>query len=78
MATRKLKPGESFGERHPELVAYWHYEKNGELTPKDVHAKSCKNVWWKCEYGHDWEAPVFMVSCGIFCPYDCGKRKEKP
>ncbi len=42
-----------------EVAEQWDYGKNGELTPKDVTKGSQKSVWWKCEYGHEWEDTIF-------------------
>jgi hypothetical protein len=39
----------------PLIAAEWHPELNGELTPRDVVAKSSKKVWWKCPNGDDHE-----------------------
>ena len=39
----------------PLIAAEWHPELNGELTPRDVVAKSDKKVWWKCPNGDDHE-----------------------
>ncbi len=43
---------------HPELVAEWDFERNGDLGPTDVLANSNKRVWWKCKEGHEWSGPV--------------------
>ena len=44
---------------HPELAAEWDYEKNGDLTPENVTAKSNKKAWWKCSIcGHGWKAII--------------------
>ena len=39
----------------PLIAAEWHPTLNGELTPRDVVAKSAKKVWWKCPNGDDHE-----------------------
>ena len=31
---------------------------NGGLMPSDLCAQSNKRVWWKCQKGHEWQAPV--------------------
>ena len=61
------------GQQAPPGV--WHTERNGKLRPVDVSHGSHKKVWWQCEKGHDWQAPVFSVvleGCG--CPYCNGKK----
>jgi hypothetical protein len=42
-----------------ELLAQWHPEKNGPLTPKDVAHGSRKKAWWRCEKGHEWQAEIY-------------------
>ena len=42
--------------RHPELLAEWDWERNGDLKPTDVIANSNKRVWRKCKEGHEWSA----------------------
>ena len=41
---------------HPELVEEWHPTKNGNITPNDIVAGTCKKYWWKCNKDHEWEA----------------------
>ncbi len=44
--------------QYPDVAKEWNYEKNGELKPTDVTAKSGKSVWWKCNEGHEWKAKI--------------------
>lgn len=44
--------------RHPELLAEWDWDRNGDLKPTDVIASSNKRVWWKCKEGHEWSGLV--------------------
>lgn len=53
---------------YPSLAAEWNYERNKNLTPSDIKAKSSKKVWWKCEYGHEWQATVVNRAYGRGCP----------
>ena len=40
----------------PEIAAEWNYEKNGDLKPDQVTAKSEKRVWWRCSNcGKEWQ-----------------------
>lgn len=58
----------------PSLAEQWS-DKNGDLKPTMVTASSNKEVWWTCEYGHDWEATVatrHRLKSG--CPYCAGQR----
>ena len=54
------------------LCAEWHWDKNGSLTPSDVTARTHKKVWWKCQYGHSWQATIKKRSYCSGCP-DCYK-----
>ena len=49
---------------HPEISKEWNYEKNGDLKPTDIKAGSNKNVWWKCERGHEWQAAINIRTNG--------------
>lgn len=42
----------------PVLAAEWHPIKNGSLTPYEVLAGGHKKVWWKCCFGHEWQAKI--------------------
>lgn len=58
---------------HPELAAQWHPELNGELAPSGVTPGSKKEVWWRCENGHEWQTRVSSrVYNGCGCP-TCAK-----
>ena len=62
---------------YPTIAAQWHPEKNGTLTPLDVTPGSGKNVWWRCEKGHEWKASVSNRSRrGHNCPY-CADRSKR-
>ena len=53
---------------NPILAKEWNYEKNGELKPSDVKFGSNKKVWWKCKYGHEWEATIVNRNKKRGCP----------
>ena len=57
----------------PDLVLEWNYEKNGQITPRDVRAGSKKKVWWKCKVGHEWQAAISSRAKGRGCPI-CNKE----
>lgn len=60
----------------PDIAAGWDREKNGGLAPGDVTSGSTKQVHWKCEKGHSWQAPVYTrMRSG--CPYCAGKKVLK-
>lgn len=49
--------------RYPELAKEWHPAKNAPLTPSSIVYSSRKNIWWRCEYGHEWRvSPANRVS----------------
>jgi len=56
-----------FETLHPELLREWNYNKNTNL-PSTYLAMSNKKVWWKCEYGHEWEASIVNRVKGRNCP----------
>ena len=52
----------------------WHPTKNIPLTPYDVSAGSYKKVWWICDNGHEWKAPIIRVATyGHGCPFCTGR-----
>lgn len=59
--------------KNPELAKEWHPTKNGDLTPNMVGAGSAKKVWWKCQYGHEWQATIVSRNSGRNCP-TCSQR----
>ena len=42
---------------HPQIAKEWS-EKNYPLQPDEVNAKSRKNAWWQCRYGHSWSMKI--------------------
>ena len=59
----------------PAQSAEWHKSRNGALSPNDVTPGSHRKVWWQCDKGHSWEAPVYYVAIsGSGCPYCRGLR----
>lgn len=58
---------------NPELAGEWHPDRNKSLTPYAVTPCSNKRAWWKCLYGHEWEAIINNRSHGSKCPYCSGK-----
>ena len=61
---------------NPDIASEWNYDKNGNLKPTDVTAKSSKKVWWKGKCGHEWDAVISSRTgksqCG--CPFCSNKR----
>jgi hypothetical protein len=63
----------------PHLAREWHPTKNGEVTPRDVLARSGRSFWWRCARGHEWQAiPKNRVKKNpTGCPY-CHGRMATP
>ena len=59
---RALSGFNDLATTRPDVLTKWDFEKNTELTPKDVTEFSHKKVWWKCEKGHSWQARVQSVT----------------
>ncbi len=77
MTRRKLSSEYNLQVVNPLLAKEWHPTKNGNLTPRAVTPRSQKNVWWKCEKGHEYTRSVGNKSNGDICPYCKGKRAAK-
>jgi hypothetical protein len=61
----------------PEIAAWWHPTKNGDLTPYDVTHHSGRDPYWKCPKGddHEWRQPISVrVKWRSACPF-CSNRK---
>jgi hypothetical protein len=72
---RKDLVGVSLAKARPELVAEWHFSKNGSLHPADVLSGSNKKAWWRCSSGHEWSASISQrTRVGTGCPYCLGRR----
>lgn len=66
---------EPLAKTHPELAAQWHPTKNGNVTPNDVKANNCWEIWWVCPKGHEWRArPWHRTHQGNACPFCAGKK----
>lgn len=53
-------------ESNLELISEWDFSKN-KLQPKDVSPGSQIQLWWKCEKGHEWQAPAQTRTAGHGC-----------
>lgn len=61
---------------HPELVEEWNYDKN-DCYPQEFTFGSSKKVWWKCDYGHEWEETINQRTSpkrNYNCPYCSNHR----
>ncbi len=72
---RKPVKHRSFAEEHPELAGEWDMSRN-DRPPEQYAAHSNKKVWWRCRYGHTWQATPDSRSRGSSCPL-CAKERRR-
>lgn len=60
----------------PEFAKEWNYERNKNLLPTEICAKSGKKVWWKCSKGHSYQCAIHHKTGENVtgCPY-CSNQK---
>lgn len=75
-AGRAVAVTKNFATDCPETAREWHPTKNGTLKPSDVPKGHRKAVWWLCDKGHEWDAPVAQRTQRkpSGCPY-CSSRR---
>ena len=77
---QKLLAGfNDFATKYPDLLSEWNYELNDKLEvyPDKVSPYSEKRVWWKCPFGHSYQA-YLSNRCGSIhsgCPI-CDKENH--
>ena len=73
MAEKKEK---QYVSNNARLMTEWHWEKNVNISPDELTYGSDKNVWWRCDKGHEWQAAVKSrsKSNGTNCPYCSGNK----
>lgn len=65
----------SLAVTYPELLSEWAYDKNGNLNPERVSARSNLYAWWRCAKGHEWNVSInSRTTNNTKCPY-CANRK---
>ena len=47
---RKCVRENSFGNRFPDYLKYWDYDKNGTISPYEISYRSNYKFWFKCDY----------------------------
>ena len=73
-----VKGFNDFATSFPKLVTEWNYDKNNGLLPEQFAQFSNKEVWWKCEYGHEWPMVIALRSRRKYgCPICSGNRVLK-
>ena len=64
----------SLGEKYPNVLKFWDYEKNSPLTPYIVLSSSNRIVYWKCPIcGHEWEDKIITRRDATKCPVCSGR-----
>ena len=72
------KGSKLLSDYYPDLVNEWHPTKNGNLTPDQISTGSNREIWWKCQKGHEYELAVKRrTSRHQGCPR-CYTRKSVP
>ena len=65
----------SLATESPDLAKEFHTEKNGGVTPEQLHPRSHAKFWWKCaECGNEWYTAVYIRAAGHGCP-TCASRR---
>jgi predicted nucleic acid-binding Zn-ribbon protein len=59
----------SLASEFPDVAAEFHKEKNGGITPDQVHPGSQTKFWWQCgACGFEWYTAVHIRTAGHGCP----------
>jgi very-short-patch-repair endonuclease len=57
--------------------AFWNYELNNNLNPRNVFKSSGKKFWFRCEIcSHNFESSLANINNGQWCPY-CANPPKK-
>jgi hypothetical protein len=65
----------SLASEFPDVAAEFHQDRNGGITPDQVHSGSQAKFWWRCAVcGHEWYTAVFIRTAGHGCP-PCADRR---
>ena len=71
---RVLRGFNDLATTNPDVIPYWDYRKNKEITPEDVTSGSSKVVWWVCSNGHEFEKRIVSYISHPNCPI-CSERQ---
>ena len=72
----RVNKNNQLSKHFPKLVKEWN-PKN-ERGPETYTIKSGQSVWWLCENGHEWEAPIHHRTGGTNCPYCSKSSTSRP
>ena len=74
-ASKRASITNNLSINYPDISKEWNYEKNMELRPENILAKSAKKVWWLCKEKHEWQMVISNRTLqGQNCPYCSGRR----
>lgn len=57
-----------FSKLYPELLKEIHPSKNQGFNPNEISYGSSQIIWWLCDFGHEWPAPIKRRTGGSGCP----------
>lgn len=76
-ANRSVGYGNSLAEHSPHLVGQIDFTRSS-VDPNKVTAFSEQKLWWKCDFGHSWKAPIRRRAItGTGCRY-CTSQTSAP
>ena len=65
----KINHTNCFANTHSDLLKYWDFNKNTNISPYEISYGKSKKVWWKCENNHSFQRKVVdMVQYFQNCP----------
>ena len=74
-ANRRAGLKNSLAALAPKFAREWHPTKNGAVRPTDVVPGARRKAWWRCRFGHEWQADIVQrTRVGTGCPYCSGYR----
>ena len=74
---KRAIPGENdLATVRPEILKQWDWEKNTDISPRELLPSAHDKVWWRCELGHSYQMQVYARTRekGSGCPYCAGRR----
>lgn len=71
-----LKRFNDFATVYPEFLKEWNYEKN-KMLPEETISGTNREIWWKCEKGHEYISNIANRLKGCGCPYCSGHQLLK-
>lgn len=72
-----FKRNGSIAESNPEILEFWNYKLNENITPEMVTRGSHTKVWWLCPTcGNAWQSMVANLVKGQRCP-NCSRTRKR-